>query len=249
MKGRYKNSVFETFRYWITIDDEYFNNLFNRIGSRGVNFVWQSYSSDSVHGFWALILLRNQISNRNHVTGRTDPQPAEPISRYFVFLFRLTSLLCLFIYLSIYPYLSSTFCDHYCPFERVWNACTRTSVATPPLRLFRDGGGNGGGGNGGGGRVSSIRTRTQPHSHRSTSGFSRLINDFGDLVCLGTFSFALKWSTLLLFHRARVLPKGIPTSSPLPSPSTNVRGSDGICACLADVHVESPIVSESVSWS
>lgn len=54
-------------------------------------------------------------------------------------------------------------------------------------------------------------TRTQLHPHYSTLGFSRLINDLGDLVRLGTF--ALKWSTFLLFHRAWVLPKGMPTSS------------------------------------
>lgn len=109
---------------------------------REVLTLFDIVSQRLVHGFWALIPLRNQISNWNHVTGRTDPQPVELISRYFVFLFRLTFLLCLFIYLSIYPYLSLTLHDHHRPAERVWIrlhtyiGCDAT-LATPPSRQQR----------------------------------------------------------------------------------------------------------------
>ena len=123
--------------------DEHSNNLFNqRICIWKVLTLFDIVSQQLVYGFWALILLRNQISNWNHVTGRTDPQPTEPISRYSVFLFRLASLLCLFIYLSIYPYLSPTLCDHRRPSERAWIrlhtyiGCDAT-LATPPSWRWR----------------------------------------------------------------------------------------------------------------
>lgn len=105
--------------------------------TREVLTLFDVVSQRLVYGFWALILLGNQISNWNHVTGRTDPQPAEPISSYSVFLFRLASLLCLFIYLSIYPYLSPTLRDHHRPSEQAWIrlhtyiGCDAT-LATPP---------------------------------------------------------------------------------------------------------------------
>lgn len=121
-----------------------------------------------VEGFWTLILLRNQISNWNHVTRRTGPQPAEHISRCSVFLFRFVSLLCLFIYLSIYPYLFSTLRNHCRP-----SGCARAQVylytrtqrcdatlATPPKRwrLLQS---------------HEKPTPPTPHPHCLTSGFSR----------------------------------------------------------------------------
>lgn len=154
-----------------------------------VLFVHVVVSQRLVYGFWAPILHRNQISNWNHITG-AGPQPAEPISRCSIFLFYLASLLCLFIYLSIYPYLSSALRDHHRPFERAW--VTHTSLRCASIT------------------TDASCTRSRPHPHYSTLGFSRLINDLGDLVRLGTF--ALKWSTFLLFHRAWALPKGMPSS-------------------------------------
>jgi len=106
---------------------------------REVLTLFDIVSQRLVYGFWSLILLRNQISNWNHVTGRMGPQLVELISRYFVFLFCLTFLLCLFIYLSIYPYLSLTFHDHHRLSEWVWIrlhtyiGCNAT-LATPPSR-------------------------------------------------------------------------------------------------------------------
>lgn len=164
-----------------------------------------------VHGFWAPILLRNQISNWNHITGRAGPQPAEPISRWVpFFLFYLASLLCLFIYLSIYPYLSSTLLATTIVHPNGRGSLTHRCDASIT--------------------VDASYTRTQPHPHYSTLGFSRLINDLGDLVRLGIF--AAKWSRFLLFHCAWVLlRKGCQRRSFLQSFS-NVRRSDGISRYL-----------------
>lgn len=161
-----------------------------------------------VHGFWAPILLRNQISNWNHITGRAGPQPAEPISRCVSF-FLFYSLLCLFIYLSIYPYLSSTLLATTIVHSNGRGLLTHRCDAS----ITAD----------------ASYTRTQPHPHYSTLGFSRLINDLGDLVRLGTF--AAKWSTFLLFHCAWVLPRKGCRRSFLQS-FTNVRRSDGISRYL-----------------
>lgn len=236
--------ILQTSRNWIIILTSTIIIYLINIHVREVLTLFDVISQRLVHGFWALILLGNQISNWNHVTGRTDPQPAEPISRYSVFLFRLFSLLCLFIYLSIYPYLlSPTLPDHHRPSERTVDgvdplAHVHRLRRHPCDATFAAVG------------ASSTHTKTQLHPHRSTSGFSRLINDLGDLVRLGTFSFALKRSTLLLFHRAWVLPERnsnvVPFSqffTECPWKWRNLH----VALPRRRAHVELPIVSESVS--
>jgi hypothetical protein len=89
------------------------------INVRKVLILLDDVSQRLVDGFWTLILLRNQISNWNHVSGRAGPSnPQKPITGCSVFLFRFASLLCLFIYLSIYPYLFSTLRNHRRPSGR-----------------------------------------------------------------------------------------------------------------------------------